>query len=242
MVAEVWISLCITLGVRRTLFGSGECLFSFPEHIKQSTISFLEETSMEYIDYRDWFSQDKLDKMCDAFFVEMEGGTTGLLFVGKDGSKNYYECSRCFSHETHQSEFKFSRALYSEEFLNVVNQKYDIERLRLALEDMVLLSRELDNMFRSRFESAIAALNGRVFESEEYSWLDSTVAKREVLIACIKSDLFGGMGSWFDSPLYLAEQRNMTDRFNMVSFKLKDEIRKSRIYVVNHSYTPDKTH
>ena len=92
--------------------------------------------------------------------------------------------------------------------------------------------------FGNIFRKAISILNGEKIENIQktfYGIYFSELPKINKLLfyASDISDVFGGMGSWNDSPPYYAHEKGLESEYDSLTEELLTQIRLALLYSVN---------
>lgn len=93
--------------------------------------------------------------------------------------------------------------------------------------------------FAAVFSEALSILNGEEFPNKEYALLFQPVPKflpevnRRLLAAAKRAWVFGGMGSWVDSPPYQAEDKGLSTQYKELTNRLYSGINQAILYSVN---------
>lgn len=95
--------------------------------------------------------------------------------------------------------------------------------------------------FGAIFRDAYDILNGKSEIPDKYAngkpihLPDVSEEKKRMFYASSKADVFGGMGSWNDSPRYEAREKGMGGTYNNLSNKLLKQIRLAALYAINEN-------
>ena len=89
--------------------------------------------------------------------------------------------------------------------------------------------------FTNIFIEAFDMLNGKNIENNYYKKFFSLLPERNARLFCSAgiSDVFGGMGSWNDSPSWYAYEKGLENEYNNLSNELLTQIRLALLYSVN---------
>ena len=90
--------------------------------------------------------------------------------------------------------------------------------------------------FAETFQQAIDILeNGSRNIDEEYGLPLPSIPERNLHIfeAASAADVFGAMGSWNDSPPYMATEKNLYDEYDELSDELLKQLRLAILYAIN---------
>lgn len=107
-------------------------------------------------------------------------------------------------------------------------------KFKQTLLDIEKLATEIDEPhFAEIFHSAYQALEKSI--KIEYDNIPSKLSNelKAIYYAVDKAYVFGGMGSWNDSPAYLAQTNNLYKEYNELSYKLLMQLHYNLMYVVN---------
>ena len=92
--------------------------------------------------------------------------------------------------------------------------------------------------FKNIFRKAFNILNGESFENIRNTFYGQTLFKMPEINARLFysakiSDVFGGMGSWNDSPPYYAHKKGLENEYDSLTEELLTQIRFALLYSVN---------
>ena len=89
--------------------------------------------------------------------------------------------------------------------------------------------------FANIFTKALDMLNGKNIENNYYKKYFSLLPEINARLFCSAgiSDVFGGMGSWNDSPPYYACEKGLENNYKNLSNELLTQIRLALLYSVN---------
>ena len=89
--------------------------------------------------------------------------------------------------------------------------------------------------FANIFTKALDMLNGKNIENNYYKKYFSLLPEINARLFCSAgiSDVFGGMGSWNDSPPYYAYEKGLENDYKNLSSELLTQIRLALLYSVN---------
>jgi hypothetical protein len=111
------------------------------------------------------------------------------------------------------------------------------ERLKAVLLQIKELAYNLDNIgFADIFQKAIDILSGSTdFPDVGYGLPLPQIPKENLHIfeAASTADVFGGMGSWNDSPPYAARSKGLEKEYEELSNELFKQIRLAILYAIN---------
>lgn len=82
------------------------------------------------------------------------------------------------------------------------------------------------------FDEALGILKGTV-EVPAQLMLDLPPKHQHIFAAAAKSDVFGAMGSWNDSPPYYAHEKGLDEEYEAYSAELLKQLRRALIYAIN---------
>lgn len=111
------------------------------------------------------------------------------------------------------------------------------EALAKALDGMKKLAEELEfPAFRDCFAASLSLLEGSYFPTELIEKMqlpEMDEDKRRIYLACVMSDVFGGMGSWNDAPEVAANEKGLLEKYNTISNVFLSINRLNLMYAVN---------
>jgi len=89
--------------------------------------------------------------------------------------------------------------------------------------------------FANIFTKAYDMLDGKEVESYYHKKYFSLMPERNARLLCSAgiSDVFGGMGSWNDSPSWYAYEKGLESEYKKLSSELLTQIRLALLYSVN---------
>lgn len=107
------------------------------------------------------------------------------------------------------------------------------EEFKSALLDIANLAEKIDQSFWADiFRKTLGILDG----SRECENVDlSILPERNMRLYCAaeKADVFGGMGSWNDSPPIYAAEKGLSEEYNRLSNELFIQIQKALLFAIN---------
>lgn len=112
------------------------------------------------------------------------------------------------------------------------------DALREVLIEIADLAERIDcGGFAKRFELARNILGGEA-ELPEEKLPAPKIPKRNLPLfyAADTADVFGAMGSWNDSPPYMAHEKGLDKEYDELSARLLKNIRLAMLYAVNENY------
>lgn len=90
--------------------------------------------------------------------------------------------------------------------------------------------------FARTFETARKILDGEEeFDTDKLSAPKISKRNLPLFYAAVKADLFGAMGSWNDSPPYMAHEKGLDKEYDELSARLLKNIRLAVLYAVNET-------
>ena len=99
-----------------------------------------------------------------------------------------------------------------------------------------LLSKIACNNFAVVFQKAIDILSGSSdYTDTEYNLPLPEIPEENLHLfeAASTADVFGAMGSWNDSPAYMAHEKGMDNEYESLSGELLKQIRLATLYAIN---------
>ena len=112
------------------------------------------------------------------------------------------------------------------------------DEFRKALSDIQGFARKLgcDDFFARTFSSALHILDGHdeaLIPEFEQSLSELPPEHFRLFRAAYVADVFGAMGSWNDSPAYMAEAKGMKQEYDKLSDALLKNLRLALLYAIN---------
>ncbi len=90
--------------------------------------------------------------------------------------------------------------------------------------------------FANIFTCAIAALDGcNEYPDEKFGLSLPPIPQQNLQMfeAASVSDVFGAMGSWNDSPAYMAHKKGLSEEYETLSSELLKNVRLAILYAIN---------
>ena len=89
--------------------------------------------------------------------------------------------------------------------------------------------------YARKFDEAYHILTKTNFNTISYgqNFPNITGIHLQLLKAASIADVFGGMGSWNDSPPYIAHEKGMENEYNNLSNRLLEQIRLATLFAIN---------
>ena len=110
------------------------------------------------------------------------------------------------------------------------------EDFKNTLSKITTLADKIDfQNFANIFTEAYDMLDGKEVESYYHKKYFSLMPERNARLLCSAgiSDVFGGMGSWNDSPSWYAYEKGLESEYKKLSSELLTQIRLALLYSVN---------
>ena len=132
--------------------------------------------------------------------------------------------------------------LYTEqEWENAPSGKPQFENNKEHFKDVLIKIKELAykiacNNFAVVFQKAIDILSGSSdYTDTEYNLPLPEIPEENLHLfeAASTADVFGAMGSWNDSPAYMAHEKGMDNEYESLSGELLKQIRLATLYAIN---------
>lgn len=126
---------------------------------------------------------------------------------------------------------------------NEVNQKWSVhykEHERMLFAEQYCLELDL-----SGYQDCLSNIADLAHQIEEFSWEtifreakeslnnESLLIDARIKKSLAKSSVFGGMGSWNDSPPYSAHQKNLSQKFELLTSELYEQRNKVLMMLIN---------
>ena len=115
--------------------------------------------------------------------------------------------------------------------------KNNIESFRKALADIQDLAIKIEcDYFAHVFADAISILNGSdQYPDKRYGLILPEIPQKNLQLfeAASCADVFGAMGSWNDSPPYMAHEKGLDKEYESLSAELLKNIRLAVLYAIN---------
>lgn len=101
-------------------------------------------------------------------------------------------------------------------------------------------SHDFSSFVEYYFGKSISYLEGKNLDDSEFSSLKLGEPYRKIYMATEKADIFGGMGTWLDSPRATAHIDGFEPEFNEITGKVIAEIDNSVDYLVHSDFREEK--
>lgn len=114
------------------------------------------------------------------------------------------------------------------------NNTEDFKIVLVKIEDFA--RRIEQDFFAEIFKRAHDVLTGAPdFKATKYNMPlpEMPEDKMRIFAAAKTADVFGAMGSWNDSPPYVAHEKGLSDEYNSLSAKLLEQVRLAFLYSIN---------
>lgn len=124
-------------------------------------------------------------------------------------------------------------------YKNSINEKLKFYDNTEVLSKIAILADKINfSNFGNIFRKAFSILNGESFENIRNTFYGQTLLKMPKINARLFysakiSDVFGGMGSWNDSPPYYAHEKGLEIEYDSLTEELLTQIRLALLYSVN---------
>lgn len=247
--------ICSIVAAGRKALQSGEPIKYVPTSYEHSTtFSFLPEK--KFFGTRNCIAPD-----VSTWFEHMKGrGLQNIKFLCPISVKNRQLLG--FSNTTESSIFCFLRSgkvsyfvpdwkfdrekrqwniLYSEQWVGPPMEKSCFEDNTDSFRQVLLEIKNLADQiecedFARIFGSAISILDGgKEYPDEKYGLTLPPIPQENLQLfeAASLADVFGAMGSWNDSPPYMAHEKGLDKEYEQLSNELLKNIRLALLYAVN---------
>lgn len=247
MNGEVAELCALTACARIALKSGAEPEYSMGKYISSERFVFLPQGHREIVEdsVEKWYGRLKASGLNDIF----------MLLPGRDRVLNAYSnanggCIVCFFDSGHVTYFtsrwrfddikkswdiEFSESEWSDPPRSKPIFDDNTEEFKAALSDIAQLAERIDQgSWADIFRRAGEILDGRrECEDRFLNFPDIPEKNRRMYCAAAKADVFGGMGSWNDSPPYYAYEKGLTDEYNRFSNELFSQIQRALLYAVN---------
>ena len=181
--------------------------------------------------------QVKLNQKDRQFLGFSNTTESSILCFYKNGKVTYFTADWQFD-----SVQKKWNILYSEhEWTNPPSKKPYFENNINSFRDVLLSIKELAEKiecenFANIFTSAINLLDGcNEYPDEKFGLSLPPIPQQNLQMfeAASVSDVFGAMGSWNDSPAYMAHKKGLSEEYETLSSELLKNVRLAILYAIN---------
>ena len=253
MNGEMYQICCITAAAKKALQDGTGILYTPSEYVFRTEFRFLSEKvllirkNFTAYNVEDWFEHCKRKKLMDMKFLAPVSVSDRMVLGFSNTSQSsivcFYEGGKV-TYFTAKWEFDPTlkwTVLYTEnEWSDPPQEKPHFEDhtedFAKTLEKIKGLAGQLGfEGFAQTFQEAWELLN----DKKEFSDVDKLAlpllpAKhRQIFAAASKADVFGAMGSWNDSPPYVAHEKGLDAEYEQLSAELLKNIRLAVLYAVN---------
>lgn len=239
--------LCLLTAAARSALKSGADLnYKMPKYVNSEKFVFLYENG-EVVEKsaEKWFERLKLTGLEDIFMLlpvsardrEIHGFSNSsggcIVCFYNSGKVTYFILKWKFD----QNKRFWSIEYFENEWNNAPKEKPKFKdntnEFKKVLSEIAQFAVKIDQPFwTGYFNKALDILeNGLSDEGDEISELPEK--NQRLSYAAEKADVFGGMGSWNDSPPFYAEEKGLSDEYARLSNKLFVQIKLALLYSVN---------
>lgn len=253
MNGEMYHICCITAAAKKALQDGTDILYTPIEYVFRTEFRFLPEKELfvrkDFTAYNveDWFEHCKQKKLLDMKFLAPVSVSDRMVLGYSNTSQSsivcFYEGGKV-TYFTARWEFDPTRkwtVLYTEnEWQDPPSEKPHFEDhtedFARTLEKIKGLAVQLGfEGFAQTFQDAWNLLIGRkeAADVDKLAMPPLPAKHRQMFAAASKADVFGAMGSWNDSPPYVAHERGLDAEYDRLSAELLKNIRLAVLYAVN---------
>lgn len=164
-------------------------------------------------------------------FINTNGGC--ILCFFDSGEVTYFTSEWRFNKEKRSWNIEFTEYEWENPPQEKPRFSDNTAEFTSALSDIAELAEKIDEKFWADiFREALGILNGSR-ECENTDLPNLPERNLRLYCAAAKSDVFGAMGSWNDSPPYSAKEKGLADEYRRFSDELFIQIRKALLFAVN---------
>lgn len=160
-----------------------------------------------------------------------------ILCFFKDGKITYFVPDNKFDYEKKQWNTFYSEHELTEPSFKKPHFENNADSFRKILYEIQNFANQIDcEYFAQIFNSALKLLEGsNEYPDEKHGLVLPQLPKDNLQIfeAASCADVFGAMGSWNDSPPYMAHQKGLDEEYENLSNELLKNIRLAILYAVN---------
>lgn len=162
---------------------------------------------------------------------------SSILCFFKSGEISYFVADWQFDSEKKQWNILYSEHEWTCQPLKKPHFENNIDSFRQVLSEIQSLADQIGcKNFAHIFNSAKNLLDGsNEYPDEKYGFALPQIPqdKLQIFEAASCADVFGGMGSWNDSPPYMAHEKGLDKEYENLSSELLKNIRLALLYAVN---------
>ena len=162
----------------------------------------------------------------------------GIVTAYKNGHVTYWIPHWSFDQEKKGWNIHYTEVLWKNMRMEYLDLDDPTDDFKTVLKNIDVFAREIGfGHFADCFLAAYEMLNkGEAVEAPEWMKKDLYLFSNKtlcLLCAASKSDVFGGMGSWNDSPPYYAHDLGREEEYKQLSHELFVQNRRAVMYAVN---------
>lgn len=248
--------ICSIVAASKKAIQSGDMIQYTPaNYVNTIRFSFLPEKKFfgtkEYTapDVPAWFKHMKnkglqdIKFLCPAAVKDRAllgfSNTTGssILCFLKSGEITYFVADWQFDPEKKQWNILYSEHKWTGPALKKPRFESNVDSFRQVLSEIQNFADQIGcTEFAKIFNSAKNFLDGaNEYPAEKYGLALPQLPqdKLQIFEAASRADVFGGMGSWNDSPPYMAHEKGLDKEYERLSDELLKNIRLALLYAIN---------
>lgn len=168
------------------------------------------------------------------------GEAEGLVTAYGKGAVTYWKPSWSYNQEAHAWDICYKEILWENMRIEYLEQEDDpTDDFKEALKKIETFADEIGfDHYARDFREAYEILCG-IKPADYPKWMERdrhlfNPETARLVLAVEKADVFGGMGSWNDSPPYYAHDRGRDEEYDQVTYELYVQSRRAAMYAVNH--------
>lgn len=211
------------------------------DYIDAITFETIEGNVYDFKGYFGYLSNNNLVDIKLLLNTNTELNTVGFANVRNDGivlffndRVEYIISNWTFNADKKKWEIKFKSFDWSYPHKQLPIFENNTSKLKEVLKEICDLATDLEfEYFANIFLNSINILDGENIIENKYKLNFDDKEKETIFLAATTSYVFGAMGSWNDSPRFVASERNMTKKYDELSSRLHLEICNAILYAIN---------
>lgn len=251
------VHICkIVMSAKKALMDHTDISFINNSYINQIQFIFLPKMTLigkkinKANSVSEWFEMCKKRKLIDIKFlipiklknINILGFTntsqSSMFCFYENGDVTYFTAKWEFNKEKKLWDVVYQEYNWENHSHEIPHFENNTDSLKSVLLEIEKLAYSIKaDFFAKRFHKAYECLCGFIDENEEQENISQLPKQyRNIYIAIRYADVFGAMGSWNDSPPYMAEECGLYSEYERLSNELLTQLRLGLLYVTNECW------
>ena len=228
--------------------------FSFPQSPYEKSIIFRFVPQKRFFQLRErvaptpgeWFETCRKEGLRDMFLLMdtaspdprllgfVNTKPINITVVYKNGKARFWTPKWTFDSAHKQWDIEYTEHMWEDAPFRLPTFVDNTDDFRSVLTEIEEFAGRIGaNSFAAIFGKARSILDEKDFVSESLGFPELPAKNRVLFGAAMTADVFGAMGSWNDSPPFLAHEKGLDAEYKRLSAELLKQIRLATLFAVN---------